>query len=95
MLIRKFGYFNPGLFELSCFISSCLFKKIYNIADRVTWTNVSDLKGSENEGALRYGVSEIPDNILIDQNGIIVARYINPQDLRTILKEKLAGEASK
>lgn len=57
--------------------------------DKLVWTNVSDLKGSENEGALRYGVNGIPDNILIDKNGIIVARFIKPQDLRKTFEEKL------
>ncbi len=50
--------------------------------DKLNWTNVSDLKGSENEGALRYGVNGIPDNILIDKNGVIIARRVIPENLR-------------
>jgi len=59
--------------------------------DKLGWINVSDLRGSENEGALRYGINAIPDNILIDKNGIIVARYIEPQKLRKTLEQNLNG----
>jgi thiol-disulfide isomerase/thioredoxin len=50
--------------------------------DQLSWTNISDLKGSNNEGALRYGVTGIPDNILIDEQGTIIARRVTPQILR-------------
>ncbi|KKL88540.1 hypothetical protein LCGC14_1923650, partial [marine sediment metagenome] len=58
-------------------------------ADKLTWTNISDLKGSENEGAIRYGVNGIPDNVLIDSSGTIVGRYLKPEDLREIFEKKL------
>lgn len=55
--------------------------------DNLTWENVSDLKGSENEAALIYGVNGIPDNFLIDENGIIVARELRGKRLHEKLKE--------
>lgn len=55
--------------------------------DGLTWTNVSDLKGANNEAAMIYGVRDIPDNFLIDENGKIVARFIRGDALKNKLKE--------
>lgn len=55
--------------------------------DKLPWKNVSDLKGFNNEVALIYGISEIPDNFLIDENGLIIARYLRGDDLKNKLKE--------
>lgn len=55
--------------------------------DKLTWTQVSDLKGWENAAAKVYGVRSIPTNFLVDPAGKIVAR-----DLReTALHEQLDG----
>ena len=51
------------------------------------WVHLSDLKFWSSEAGKVYGVSQIPDNILINPDGIIVAR-----DLRgTELEEFLSG----
>ena len=42
-------------------------------ADNLTWPQVSDLKGWGNEVAVRFGIQSIPQNILLDPNGKIVA----------------------
>ncbi|EZH73684.1 hypothetical protein ATO12_17255 [Aquimarina atlantica] len=55
--------------------------------DGLVWENVSDLKGNENEVALMYGVNEIPDNFLIDENGKIIARGLRNEDLKNKLEE--------
>lgn len=60
--------------------------------DELTWPNVSDLKGSENEGALRYGVNAIPDNILIDNEGVIIARRVTPQILRRSFEKRFNND---
>jgi len=39
-------------------------------------TQVSDLKGKENEAARLYGITAVPKNLLIDPNGIIIARNL-------------------
>ena len=57
--------------------------------DKLTWTNVSDLLGDENEAALIYNVSGIPDNILINDKGIIIARDLRGADIRETLEEVL------
>lgn len=57
--------------------------------DGLTWTNVTDLKGSSNKAALIYGVSGYPMNFLIDRNGIIIAKEIYGDDLRKMLLKTL------
>ncbi|HZJ36051.1 MAG TPA: TlpA disulfide reductase family protein [Gillisia sp.] len=56
-------------------------------ADAMVWDNVTDLKFNENEAALVYGVVGIPDNFLIDDNGIIVARNLRERALDKKLKD--------
>ncbi|WP_082794000.1 peroxiredoxin family protein [Roseivirga seohaensis] len=55
--------------------------------DGLTWPNVSDLKGDNNEAAMIYGVRDIPDNFLIDENGIIIDRFIRGEKLQMRLKQ--------
>ncbi len=59
------------------------------ISDKLTWPQVSDLKGDRNEAALIYNISGIPDNILIDKNGKIIARNLRGQALSDKLSEIL------
>jgi peroxiredoxin len=55
--------------------------------DSLSWTQVSDLKGWNNEVAKQYSIRGIPANFLIDPDGNIVAR-----DLRGVeLNQKLAA----
>ncbi|GIV29787.1 MAG: thiol:disulfide interchange protein [Bacteroidia bacterium] len=55
--------------------------------DNLTWTHVSDLKGWNNEVAQAFGISSIPQNILIDKNGIIIAKNLRGTALEEKLKE--------
>jgi len=57
--------------------------------DKLSWPNVSDIKGDKNEAALIYGVSYYPTNFLIDKNGIIISRDLKGDKLRDKLKEIL------
>ncbi|WP_435414529.1 DUF4369 domain-containing protein [Polaribacter aestuariivivens] len=57
--------------------------------DKLPWINVSELKGDDNNGANIYEVNVIPDNILIDKDGIIVARKIPAEKLDYYLKKHL------
>ncbi|MBK8502108.1 MAG: AhpC/TSA family protein [Saprospiraceae bacterium] len=59
--------------------------------DKLPWIHVSDLQGSKNEAALIYGVSSIPDNFLIDQNGLVVGRDLRGDALSTKLDELLTN----
>lgn len=48
---------------------------------KMGWPQMSDLKGWESEGAKVYNVRSIPSNVLIDQQGIIVAKDLRGEDL--------------
>ena len=58
-------------------------------SDSLSWPQVSDLKGAQNEAALIYGVNAIPMNLLINDKGIIVAKSLRGEDLRKRLAEML------
>jgi thiol-disulfide isomerase/thioredoxin len=57
--------------------------------DKLPWMHVSDLKGDNNEAALTYSISGIPDNVLINPEGKIVARGLDPGGLHAYLKDVL------
>lgn len=54
--------------------------------DNLPWINVSDLQ-ENNKAAKLYGVSSIPDNFLIDQEGKVIARKLPVKELREKLEE--------
>lgn len=60
--------------------------------DQLEWTQVSDLKGWNNEAARIYGIRSIPANFLLDPSGKIVARDLRAEGLDEKLKELLGGE---
>jgi thiol-disulfide isomerase/thioredoxin len=49
--------------------------------DKITWTQLSDLKGQQNDIAVKYGVQSIPTNFLIDQKGIIIDKNLTGEAL--------------
>jgi len=53
--------------------------------DNLTWTQVSDLKFWNNAVAVQYKIQSIPQNFLIDPNGLIVAKNLRGEDLQTRL----------
>lgn len=55
--------------------------------DKLTWTQVSDLKDFENDVARLYHVEAIPSNFLIDPEGKIVARDLRGRVLWERLQE--------
>jgi thioredoxin-related protein len=59
--------------------------------DKLTWPNhVSDLKYWNNEAAKLYKVRSIPHTVLIDGNGVIIAKNLSPQMLDYELSKRLA-----
>lgn len=59
--------------------------------DQLVWENhVSDLKGWEAEATYTYKISAIPSNVLIDGNGIIVAKNISAELLQSTLASFLS-----
>ncbi len=59
--------------------------------DGMPWNHGSSLKGADDTTAQLYGVGPIPDNFLLDANGVIIARALRGK----ALEEKLAGLAAK
>jgi len=55
--------------------------------DGLTWPQVSDLKGWQNEAAMRYGIKAIPQNVLLDGSGKIIAKNIRAEALEAKLAE--------
>jgi len=57
--------------------------------DKLTWTQVSDLKGWQNEVSTKFSIFSIPSNLLIDPNGIIIAKNVRGEDLGNTLEKLL------
>ncbi|MBE9603084.1 TlpA disulfide reductase family protein [Pedobacter sp. MC2016-24] len=55
--------------------------------DGLPWIQLSDLKGIKNQVAMMYGVTGIPQNFLIDPNGMIVARDLRGDALEKMLQK--------
>ncbi|MEO6682764.1 MAG: TlpA disulfide reductase family protein, partial [Ginsengibacter sp.] len=54
--------------------------------DNLTWTQLSDLKGWKNEVSVMYGISAIPQNLLVDPTGKIIAKNIRGEELHKTLE---------
>ena len=57
--------------------------------DGLTWTHVSDLKFWGCEAGKLYGIQSIPHSILLDPNGIIIAKNLRGEQLQNKLAELL------
>lgn len=55
--------------------------------DGLHWPQVSDLAFWDTEAPALYGVRFIPSNLLIDPNGVIVARNVKGEDLHRTLEQ--------
>ena len=58
--------------------------------DKLTWPQVSDLKYWENEVGKMYYVRYIPQNIFVDQNGVIVGRQIDKPEVDKFIEDFLS-----
>ncbi len=57
--------------------------------DNLNWKyHVSDLKGWNSTAAVNYQITSIPNNLLIDPNGIIIGRGLSEQQIKKILNSK-------
>ena len=57
--------------------------------DKLTWLQLSDLKGWQSEAGKLYGINAIPMNFLLDQEGKIIAKGLRGTDLDKKLDELL------
>lgn len=60
-------------------------KAIYD--DKLTWTQVSDLKFWDNAVAKQYGIQSIPQSYLLDPQGKIIAKNLRGEELQKKLAE--------
>lgn len=60
--------------------------------DELDWSHVSDLKGWQNATSEIYGIRAIPHSIILDPNGVIVAKNLRGKELHNKLEEFLGGE---
>jgi peroxiredoxin len=63
--------------------------------DQLVWTQVSDFKYFENEAAKLYGIRAIPQNLLLDPQGKIIAKNLRGEALEEKLAEIFHKIASK
>lgn len=50
-------------------------------ADKLPWTQVSDVKGFKTDVAVRFGITAIPQNVLIDPDGKVIAKDLRGEDV--------------
>ena len=58
--------------------------------DKLDWPQVSDLKYWDNEVGKMYYVRYIPQNIFVDQNGVIVGRQIDKPEVAKFIEDFLS-----
>lgn len=54
--------------------------------DNLPWIHVCDLKGWKNDVAVLYGVNSVPQNFLINPQGVIIAKNLRGENLTEQLK---------
>ncbi|WP_140937700.1 TlpA family protein disulfide reductase [Sphingobacterium lumbrici] len=57
--------------------------------DKLTWKHISDLQYWNNGAAQTYGIKAIPQNVLVNPEGIIIAKNIHGEALKDKLREVL------
>lgn len=60
--------------------------------DKLEWTQVSDLRFWDNEVAKQYGIKAIPQNLLLDPDGKIIAKNLRGEELDQKLGEAIEGK---
>lgn len=57
--------------------------------DQRTWKHISDLQGWSSYASTVYGVRAIPQNVLVNPEGVIIARNLHGKELIQKLRETL------
>lgn len=55
--------------------------------DGITWTQVSDLQEHKGDVHLKYGITSIPANFLIDPEGVVIAKDLKGEFLNRELEK--------
>jgi peroxiredoxin len=56
-------------------------------ADKLAWTQLSDLQGWKNAVALQYGIAAVPQNFLVDPQGKVIAKNLRGEALQAKLAQ--------
>ena len=57
--------------------------------DKLTWTNVSDLKAWSSDLIINYRIKAIPSSVVLDPQGKIIAKNLRSKELEDLLKSTL------
>ena len=63
--------------------------------DKLSWLHVSDLRGWQSAHGQLYGITSIPQTVLLDREGNILARNLRGPDLERKLEAVLDGKPNK
>jgi len=90
-LLKQYAAFKDKGFEiLGVSVDSDKAKWLEAIKkDGLTWTQVSDLKGWDNDARKVYGISGVPANFLISREGKIIGNHLMGEELNKKLAELL------
>jgi thiol-disulfide isomerase/thioredoxin len=90
-VVKLYAEYNPKGFEIfGVSLDKAKDRWVEAIeADGLQWKQVSDLAGWKNAAAREYGVNSIPHTVLVDPDGIIIARGLRGDDLRAELEKLL------
>lgn len=85
-LYNKYGAKGLGVIGVSLDTDAKAWKKAIR-DDGYTWTNLSDLTGFDSPISIKYGITAIPRNLLINNKGDIVAMDLHGKELEAKLAE--------
>ncbi|MCX2449657.1 TlpA disulfide reductase family protein [Pedobacter sp. PLR] len=90
-LIKAYNSYQAKGFKIisiSMDTNKALWLKAVN-EDKLSWLQLSDLKGMQSETRKKYGITLLPMNFLIDKEGKIIARDLRGMELINKLEEVL------
>lgn len=90
-LVKTYEKFNKNGFEILA-VSLDKNKQAWIDAikkDNLKWNHVSDQKERDSEACLIYSVASIPDNVLINKEGIVVGKNLRGNELNSFLEKTL------
>ncbi|MCP4101673.1 MAG: TlpA family protein disulfide reductase [Lentisphaerae bacterium] len=96
-LRKAYSKFNNDGFEIVS-VSEDQTKEIWLKSiekNELNWVNLWQDNGRKADPYLIYGINGIPDNFLINEKGIIVARNLRSEKLISKIEEELRNKASR
>lgn len=60
----------------------------------MTWTQLSDLQGWQNNAAQMYGIQAIPFTIIVDSKGKVLTAGLRGEELRAFVAQELDGASN-